>query len=196
MQTPQVSVPGHSFADYWGLGWMLMNWDDVMQYGHDGATAGNLSLFRVFPQRGVAIALQCNAGDGGGFIRSVAGKLFRDLVNVDFPKPPAPTGRKFDLRPYEGTYERYFARLEVEAGDGELVCRGYGLKPSGELVSPEPVQIIRLKPCSAETFVEAVDGRQPQSIEFLEFDASGRPQFLFSGARALKRVNAGGRPSE
>ncbi len=190
MRIPQVRVPGDSFAGSWGLGWMLMNWDGVAQYGHDGATAGSLSLLRVFPARRIAIALLCNAGDGANFMRSMAGALFQDLVQVNFPKPPTPSERSFDLRQYAGRYERYFAAVEVEPEGNELICRAFNLTQSGEQTPREPVQIFRLKPKTAEMFVEPAKagGRPPLSAVFLEFDASGAPQFLFAGARAMKRV--------
>lgn len=189
MQVPQVPVPGGYFADHWGLGWMLMRWNGVSQYGHDGSIAGTLSLFRVFPERQVAIALLCNASDGGAFVRAVAAGLFQELVGVDFPKPPMPVARSFDLGAYAGRYERYFARVDVVVDGEELVCRAYGLDPvSGALTSPDPAQVFRLRPCSTSVFVEVGTGRPPQSIVFLAFDDSGVPQFLFAGARAMKRV--------
>jgi hypothetical protein len=46
-----------------------------------------------------------------------------------------------------------------------------------------------LRPASRAVFVEPVpDERAPQVAVFMAFDAERRPEFLFAGARLMKRV--------
>lgn len=62
MATPATLRDG-SRTEY-GLGLMARNWRGVREIAHSGSTAGYRAYLAHYPEAGLSIAMQCNAGNG------------------------------------------------------------------------------------------------------------------------------------
>ncbi|GAA3649530.1 hypothetical protein GCM10022224_010320 [Nonomuraea antimicrobica] len=96
------------WADGWGLGWTLHDWDGVPGFGHDGNAVSQHSYLRVIPHAGVAVALLANGGAVGRLYADLVPELLDELAGVRMPPPfaPPPNPPEVDLAPLAGTYRR------------------------------------------------------------------------------------------
>ena len=183
MQERQMSVPGHPDRDNGvGLGWGLATWDGERVIGHAGGTIGQLSNLSVLPDRRIAVAIVANGPTGMALGRDVWIDLFGELAGVEPPAPPTAPRQpvELDLEPYQGTYRAQGMTTTITIQDGALalgVVTDLGLGVD----LPDP-PAVRLVPVDAFTFVTA-DGT---TISFLEWDANGRPAYLFAGRLARR----------
>ncbi|MEM6536906.1 MAG: serine hydrolase domain-containing protein [Pseudomonadota bacterium] len=120
-------------GDGFGQGFMVMEWDGVPVFGHDGLTIGQRAFLRVFPNSGMSVGLLGNGGD----LRGLYQDLFADLAGVT-GQPPPPR-----LRPSNGVgvsardgvcgrYDRPNASLLVRNQDGRLTLEVLNHEPWAE----------------------------------------------------------------
>ena len=185
MQRQQHRLPAHSpfNATGWGLGWFRTdsnNGETVV--GHDGATLGQVSMLRVFPDTNAAIAILVNAANPGilkKFYGQVAHFVSDELVQ-DVEVAETPGG--LDLGKFAGRYETVGSRSEVSF-DGE----GLALKVKWDL--PMPDQELQLRYVEPGCFASfGPDGTRGTNVHFLDIDDRGRPKWLFSGMRLSRHV--------
>jgi CubicO group peptidase (beta-lactamase class C family) len=185
MLEKQVDVPAGHFADGWGLGWMLFDWD-ARVFGHDGGTIGQNSFMRIVPDRGVAVALLTNGGDAQALYRDIFNEVLGELAGLSVPPLPKPDAELvLDLSRYEGRYQRMATRYDVEVKDGALVATSTGLRGPFRALPP---QTFVLEPVNRELFVGRTSASSiPTACTFLHFDPRGRPAYIHSGGRATPR---------
>ncbi|SDL83906.1 serine hydrolase domain-containing protein [Nonomuraea jiangxiensis] len=96
------------WADGWGLGWTLHDWNGVFGFGHDGSAVSQHSYLRVIPHAGVAVALLANGGAVSRLYADLFRELLDELAGVRMPPPfaPPPSPPEVDLAPLAGTYRR------------------------------------------------------------------------------------------
>ncbi len=139
MTARETDLPCPSImGDSWGLGWSRDTWDGQPVIGHTGTGIGQLAFVRALPDRGFAVALLTNGGDGPALYHDVFAETFRELAGVAMPapfQPPAEPAR-VDIAPYVG---RYYARsdtaVELVLREGTPVLR---LLPTGLLLDRFP----------------------------------------------------------
>jgi len=189
MQEVQVQVPdGVTPPRYWGLGWMLFDWDGHRVIGHDGATVGQQAFLRAVPEAGVVACLLTNGGKATDLFRELVGEVLEELAGVAMPPPPSPAeaGGGADLSAYEGTFERESERVEVRARDGRLHATITETGPLAAL-SPEPVREVELLAVEGPLFVTRLGDLETWTpVHFYEL-ADGSP-YLHMGGRATPRV--------
>lgn len=126
MTDTRTPVPAIGMGvDSWGLGWFRSLWNGELVLGHDGASSGQRAYLRIFPGRGVAVALMAN-GEGGG---ALAKGIFNDIITETTGlRPPdrlsiaaAPPPVRFE--DYTGKYRRQSELTEVHLEDGQLRMR-------------------------------------------------------------------------
>jgi CubicO group peptidase (beta-lactamase class C family) len=125
MQKRQIRVPGPGDRSYWGLGWMLFDWDGHKVYGHDGGTIGQASFLRILPEKNVAVALLTNGGDAQGLSQEVLGHVFHELARIGPPGvPDYQPDLKIDFDRLEGTYENMNLLLDFKEVRGKFTVSG------------------------------------------------------------------------
>ncbi len=186
MQQKQVDLPGVGEPAMWGLGWVLFDWNGERVIGHNGGTIGQASYLRVAPRKGVAVAMLTNGGNGEALYRKVFSEIFSTLAGCAPPPLPQPLANPdFDLTPYTGTYEKLSARITVESRDGGLVATTVQRRPLAGAPSMES----DLQAVDHSNFVAAARGSRMQNVvTFLNFDADGRPSYVFA-ARLHRRID-------
>lgn len=90
-----VSIPDHSFADGWALGWATWRRGEYRAVGWNGSTLGHHAVLRVYPEQHAALALTTNSA-GPLFGGAGGAALFDDILpaalralGVPPPQPPA-----------------------------------------------------------------------------------------------------------
>ena len=192
MQTPHVDVPAGGLGlmgRHWGLGWTVDRWGDDRVVGHDGGTIGQSAFLRLFPDRGIAIALLTNGGDTIALFHDLAAELLADL-GITMPAPVAPPDEPvaYDAAPYLGVYEREGSRLELVAGDGGMVGIQTVTGPAAAM-TPEPFEMPMLALDPAQDLLVTKHPAAPDlwlPVTFLTFDDGSRCVHL--GGRATPRV--------
>ena len=186
MQTPQVDMPKYAALDtmHVGLGWMLMDWDDTRVIGHDGGTVGELAFLRVIPEQNIAIALLTNSMNGGQLYNGMYSRLMPELAGIQTPKEPKPAKLPMDLSRYIGRYETIGQWMEIYEEDKKL--KG---KTGSKMVSEEIVpQEFDFSSIERDHFLTETKGDMPSMvISFLGKTRTGLAEYIFSGARMMKR---------
>jgi CubicO group peptidase (beta-lactamase class C family) len=191
MQQAQAKFPRTSLGSGMGLGWMLSEWGGERVIGHGGGTIGQLSFLQVLPDRAFGLALFTNCMTGGALWRDLSRYLYPEFVGVapsELPKEPA-TAPKIDASKYAGRFARYGQELEVKSDEnGRLVVV---VKPTGAMAAMgNQEQTVPLRPIDKELFL-ANQGGEDVLAQFLDFDRSGRPRYLYVGSRVSRRTDDG-----
>ncbi|MEO3873737.1 serine hydrolase domain-containing protein [Nonomuraea sp. B12E4] len=89
MQQRETDVPDKwtVYADGWGLGWTLYDWNGVPGYGHDGAAIGQYAYLRVVPHANLALALMTNGGSARLLYADLFRELLAELAGATMPAP-------------------------------------------------------------------------------------------------------------
>jgi CubicO group peptidase (beta-lactamase class C family) len=194
MQQPQATLPEHTggdFADRWGLGWMLFDWDrraGRRVIGHDGGTIGQNSSLRIMPDENFAVAVLTNTTPTGSLLCSRMMRwLFGQYAGIEmapYPKPPE-TPPQINLAPYTGTYERNEQRIEIAEHEGHLRANIINTGPLAADAPPNPP--MDLYPVDERSFLQQTPGTGVfQPVSFLEFE-NGRPRFFFASRLARRK---------
>jgi CubicO group peptidase (beta-lactamase class C family) len=182
MRQPQhtFNEPGH--LAYHGLGWVALRWGNSIVFGHDGGTLGQVSFFRVVPEKRLAVALFTNGGQPYGIYARLFGRVFTQLAGIDMPPLPAATeGLQVDGERYSGTYRRLSGFIEVQPADSGLsavMTQTRGLGPN------MPPRTLTLQPIDDRHFLG-----EGQVFSFDDFDGDGRPRRL-SAVRMYLRAGS------
>lgn len=190
MRERHADLPPGQANDGWGLGVHLQTWGGRTVFGHHGGGAGQQCFFDLAAgERRIAAAMFANGGDGRALYDEVVAPLLQEAAGAAPPQAPAPNlEASFDLAPYEGVYETCATRYTITRdrdGDLCLVTRDRtGLFSEHDVDGP----VTRLAPADRSSFVRCAEhGDAGPVLSFLDFDAAGRPQCLFSGVRAARR---------
>ncbi|GAA4524436.1 serine hydrolase [Amycolatopsis samaneae] len=188
MRRNQVTLPeGMGLADSWGLGWFRHHWQGHAVVGHDGGTIGQIAHLRMLPERGLAVCLLTNGGPARDLYDALFREIFRDLVDVEPPAPPAKPERSVaaDAARVTGVYDRAGVRLEVSEEDGAVRMRVVRSGAMAELAAAGP-KVLDLVPESADRYLTRLPGeRQWTPVLFYRL-ADGTPYVHFGGRAAPK----------
>jgi CubicO group peptidase (beta-lactamase class C family) len=178
-----------------GLGWWLDRGELVE---HGGDTTGIAALLRTSPRHALAAVVLTNAESGAALADDLLKPWFDELSGVApptaFPTPRVPA-LTFDSSPYLGRYANRQHQFEVARDDnGRLwlsdVPQGDSLDMARRAGIIASTQRHEVRPLSGDTFM-IIDGTGTSigSVEFLGRDHHDRGRFLFSGERAVPRVD-------
>jgi CubicO group peptidase (beta-lactamase class C family) len=143
MAEHHVELPDtHLLGDSWGLGWERMGWDSHRLIGHDGNTIGQAAYLRILPEKGLAVTLLTNGGNGTKLYEELFREIFAELAGVPVPHPLGPPATPVDVdpAPYAGVYERASIRQEVLLGDAGPLMRVSVTGALAELLQEKPVE--------------------------------------------------------
>jgi len=186
MCTPQAEVPGadEHLGRNWGLGLALYDWHGTPVVGHNGRACGQVTAWRVIPDRDVVVAVCANGGRAGGFLNAVMRAVVGEVTGVAVPPMPAPprTPAPMPAGVTRGSYTAPQLRCEV-APDATGI--DLTVVPTEELAADIGMErtTYRYVPLAGDTFVaeEPEDGFH----ETLTLIDGGR--YLYNSGRVLPR---------
>ena len=179
MRESTVETPGWAPGDAVGLSWLLSETAGLRAAGHDGSTLGQLSLFKLVPERRFAFVSFTNAAPvGGAFNERIARWAWEELLGVQTTGLQTVNRTAEELAEYCGRYETVANILEVTASDGGLALtvldRPEALAELGVAeVRPDPPIPFRFHPSLADRFVCPEPPHRGSSGFFVR-DADGR----------------------
>ncbi|MEV4701898.1 serine hydrolase domain-containing protein [Actinoplanes sp. NPDC049316] len=177
----------HTLGDSWGLGWERMGWGRRRLIGHDGNTIGQAAFLRLLPERGLAVALLTNGGNGRKLYEDLYREIFDELAGVTLPQPLGPPDEpvEVDPAPYAGLYERASIRQEVLVGDNGPVMRVSLTGPLAEVLQEQDVDypMVAVAP---DLFV-CQDPETGNWIPATFYQLPGGERYVHFGARATPR---------
>jgi CubicO group peptidase (beta-lactamase class C family) len=191
MRQPQVAVPDvYTLGSHWGLGWILMTWDDHEVYGHDGGTIGQSAFLRIVPDKGIAICLLTNGGHTQDLFRDLYNEILGELAGISLParlEPPATAPTGIELGSYVGVYSRESIEMTFEQDGAQLLAR---VKVSGPLAQslgePERPPLTVL-PVERNVFVaKGPDDESWTPMVFFRLDDGS--EYVHFGARATPKA--------
>lgn len=119
-----------------GLGWMRYDFGGRLIVGHDGATPGTSSYFRLDPETGFAVALHVNTQSAVAVYHDLFRALFQDALGVwqaELPTIPAP-----QTNGWEGHYTGSGLDYEIKRQGNEHIletrCVNYPWPGTPEVV--------------------------------------------------------------
>ncbi len=187
------ACPSGGSLDGIGLGAFLWNWGgdsagggyDV--FGHDGSTIGQAAFLRIHPKSGTVVVLLTNGGDGKGLAQTLLTRIFSATAGIAPPAKPTLVDTGDQLGPYLGTYAKTSETAHVTLKEGTLYVT---IQPSANYGVIGSGGEIELQSVGNGRFVGTSTGMsQSVNFNFLEPDQDGKPQYLYSGARAFTRVD-------
>lgn len=156
MCEPQVTLPRISerSAARWGLGFMLFDWDGVPVVGHDGATIGQSTCWRIVPDRDVVVAVTANGGAAGAFIDGVVARVLEATAGIRVPARPLPPAEPVPFTPdgYVGTFAGPVDTYRVAPADGGLDIT---ITPKGFFADLEQPKTTRYVALGDDRFIAA-----------------------------------------
>ena len=183
MREPQY--PAGSFAEHYGVGWMLRTFDGVRVCGHGGSTNGFRAQLSVVPDRGVAIAILTNGSQGSAVnhtVEAFALEQFAGLRSLDRPRLSLSDA---ELQRFAGRYERPLNRIDVSVRDGALAIDQEAESPLNNEKAVTPT--VRAEPVAPGVFL-LVDGvSEGETVEFID-GPDGAVRFMRAHGRLTDRV--------
>jgi CubicO group peptidase (beta-lactamase class C family) len=114
MHEPTVEAPGWSQGDAVGISWLLSDVAGLRVVGHGGATLGQLSLFKIVPERGFALVSCTNCSPlGAAFNERIMQWAWETLLDAPIPEPETSTRTADEIEPYCGRYETVANLIDV-----------------------------------------------------------------------------------
>jgi CubicO group peptidase (beta-lactamase class C family) len=143
MREPTVDAPGWSYGDAVGLSWLLDDIAGLRVVGHGGAMPGQLSLWKMVPERGFALAACTNCHPtGGAFNERLMRWAWETVLDAPISEPETAARSAEEVQPVCGVYETVANIVTVAPkGDGislEVVDRPEVLKELGLDPEQEP----------------------------------------------------------
>jgi CubicO group peptidase (beta-lactamase class C family) len=142
MREPTVEAPGWSSGDAVGVSWLLGDVAGLAVAGHGGAMPGQLSLFKMVPERGFALAACTNCHPtGSAFNERLMRWAWDTVLDAPIPDPETAARSPADVEPFCGTYETVANIINVapheegvslEVLDRPEVLNELGLDPEQE----------------------------------------------------------------
>jgi len=187
LTSPHVPRPGDD--DHYGYGLSVGKERGVTIWQHGGSRTGYGSTIRLAPDQRVAVIILTNRS--GSSLPKTATAALEMMLPFEAKSAEAQTALQpltsDQMDELSGIYSNERQTFELMVQDGKLVVRRRGgeSSPSGNLVWQGDN---RLAVQSRES--DAEDPRTTYTL-FVVRDASGRPEYLVNGSRALKRRSAG-----
>ena len=116
MHEPTVEAPGWSAGDAVGISWLLSDVAGLNVVGHGGATLGQLSLFKIVPERGFALVSCTNCSPvGAAFNERIMKWAWETLLDAPIPEPETAARTADEVEQYCGRYETVANLVDVTA---------------------------------------------------------------------------------
>jgi CubicO group peptidase (beta-lactamase class C family) len=142
MREPTVEAPGWSSGDAIGLSWLLDDVAGLRVVGHGGAMPGQLSLFKMVPERGFALVACTNCHPtGGAFNERLMRWAWETVLDAPISEPETASRSAEEVQPFCGVYETvanvvtvapHDDGISVEVVDRPEVLEELGLDPEQE----------------------------------------------------------------
>jgi CubicO group peptidase (beta-lactamase class C family) len=121
MREPTVEAPGWAQGDAVGISWLLSDVAGLRVVGHGGATLGQLSLFKMVPERGFALVSCTNCSPvGAAFNERVMAWAWETLLDAPIPEPETAARTADELAPYSARYETVANLIDITPSGGGL----------------------------------------------------------------------------
>ncbi|MEV6244044.1 serine hydrolase domain-containing protein [Lentzea sp. NPDC051838] len=149
MREKQVAHPDFGTGGWWwGLGWELSNYEGGDVIGHTGMTMGYLSVLRVVPAAGIAVAVLASGGnEAGPLFGAIFEHLLEELAGVRKRKmPEVPSDSAVDHEKVVGVYRCTALDIHITPADeGRVKVRKAGRDPvTAPLISTDEVEYVHL----------------------------------------------------
>lgn len=119
MREPTAHAPGWSSGDAVGLSWLLDDVGGLRVVGHGGAMPGQLSLFKIVPERSFALVSCTNCAPvGSAFNERVMRWAWETVLGSPIPEPATVSRSAEEVGPFVGRYETV-ANVVTVAPNGE-----------------------------------------------------------------------------
>ena len=193
MREPTVEVPGWSSGDAVGLSWLLDDVAGLRVAGHGGAMPGQLSMFKMVPERGFALAACTNCHPtGAAFNERLMRWAWERVLDAPIPEPDTAARTAAEVEPFCGTYETVANIVTVAAHeDGvslEVIDRPEVLKVLGLDPEQEPPIPFLFRPGDGDRFI-CTSGVHRGSKGFFIRDGDGRVSALNAFGRYAPRTS-------
>ncbi|MBL4863849.1 MAG: hypothetical protein JKY63_02995, partial [Rhodobiaceae bacterium] len=137
---------------------------------------------------GTIVALLTNGGDGKGLSHTLMSRIFNGAAGIAPPSAPVVLAQPLaddPLTAYAGTYTKSSETAIVGVAGDALHCL---IQPSANYGVIAPSAETKLQPVGRGRFISLSPGMsQPVNFNFLEPNAQGQTQYLYTGARVFPR---------
>ena len=102
------------------MSWFVEQQGDLTSYRHGGATVGQLSSFKIVPEKGFAYASLTNAHNGRNFNADLEAQLLNHFCGIEPAAPELRDPTEAELEQLLGRYERPMVDLDFTTHNGKL----------------------------------------------------------------------------
>ena len=152
----------------YGLGLMVREWRGVREIAHSGSTAGYRAYLAHYPDAGLSIAMQCNAGNADyvELGRKVAAAFLADRLAPEQPRPQVQPPRRVNIALDDATRVALTGRWHDAETDATLLVESWDRGVTLRIPYSPIVSFVALSPDSLQAGGERAMG--------IERDAAGR----------------------
>jgi CubicO group peptidase (beta-lactamase class C family) len=135
LHTPQLWIRGKSG---WAITFMVDDSAGVRQFGHGGATVGQIANLTIVPERDFAIVVLTNGDMGRLVTRDVVRCALNQYLGIEIKDPePIPTTGA-ELAQYAGKYARPNGYIELGVLGGRLIAQAVQTVSFPDKSAPPP----------------------------------------------------------
>lgn len=180
-----LQYPAGSFADAYGIGWMLRTIDGTTVAGHGGSTNGFRAQLSLVPEHGVAVAMLTNGSRGNAVNHAVERFVLARYAGLTFTEPPRVALPPEQLARFAGRYERPLNRIDVAvAGDALTIAQETESALNGQRAVFPPVRAEAIAP---DRFLIVEGESAGETVEFID-GPGGEVRFMRLHGRLTDRI--------
>lgn len=183
----EIQTSAANFAQSWGLGWDINDFDGVRVVGHGGSTNGFQARLTVVPSQGYAIAILTNGDDGWAVNSSLNDWALREHCGLNDVKPEPVSLTPVHIANMAGTYESQMAVLTFSPDSGSLRIDA---RTKVNPLSPEERELPAswVWPISDTECISTTGPSAGTRTDFVA-DENGHTRFVRLGGRVYDRID-------
>ncbi len=166
MKQPTFPLGGSALGDFVGISWLIKDVDGVRLVGHGGTTNGQLSAFQLVPERGFAVVVLTNSGNGGQLHHKVVEWALERCLGIKDAEPEPLALTEEQLQEFTGEFKAIGSTAHITVADGKLSVK----------VEPDPEMLKKIR--------EIIDGDEPEDEPPIALDVLADDKYVIADGKA------------
>ncbi|MEM7127932.1 MAG: serine hydrolase domain-containing protein [Chloroflexota bacterium] len=168
--------------------WFVQEEGGFNSYSHGGATVGQMSAFKIVPEKNFAFVSLTNGSSGGLFNQEVEAWLLEEFCQIKPSEPETYDPGTDTVAELVGRYVRPMADFVLSAEDGQLMGQIIAKQgfPTKEVPPRPPTPLFRIAIIGADTLIALDEPAKGANFQILRTE-DGKIGWIRAGMRLHQR---------